>query len=200
MNIRTLVLDNTNCYLVSTEKTAIVIDPGYKSQETELFLKENEDKERLILITHAHFDHIGDAQRLRKECNVKIAIGLLDNPALSDNIINESAKFDINIEPFSADILIEDGQVLKIGDLEIQAFLTQGHTVGGMCYFINDNLFTGDILFYRGFGNTCFHGGSRRKIVESLTMLFNNFAPNTPVYSGHGPATTIGSEKTYYGR
>ncbi len=200
MEIKTLVLDNTNCYLLLTEKSAIVIDPAYKSDETELFLKENDDKERLILITHAHFDHIGDADRLRKECSVKIAIGSLDNPALSDNIVNEGANFGIDIAPFSADVLIEDGEILKIGDLEIKAFLTQGHTVGGMCYLINDNLFTGDILFHRGFGNTCFHGGDRRKIVKSLTMLFNDFAPDTPVYSGHGPATTIGSEKTYYGR
>lgn len=200
MQIKTLVLDNTNCYLVLSDKAAIVIDPAIKSFETEKFLKENADKERLILLTHAHFDHIGDADRLRRECGVKIAIGVLDNPALSDNVINEGAQFNILIDPFSADILIEDGEILTVGDLEIKAFLTQGHTVGAMCYYVNNTLFSGDILFYKGFGNTCFHGGSRRKIVESLTFLFNSFPPETPVYSGHGPATTIGDEKNYYGR
>lgn len=200
MKIQTLVLDNTNCYLLSNDSTAIVIDPGYRSDITERFLKENSHKDRLILITHGHFDHIGDAKRLREECGVKIAIGALDNPALSDSIINEGATFEIYTEPFSADILINDGDVLKVGDTAIKAYHTEGHTVGGMCYLIDGNLFTGDVLFYRGFGNTCFHGGSRRKIVESLTMLFNSFPFDTPVYSGHGPVTTIGSEKIYYGR
>ena len=200
MQIKTLVLDNTNCYLVLSDKAAIVIDPAIKSFETEKFLKDNADKDRIILLTHAHFDHIGDADRLRRECGVKIAIGELDNPALSDNIINEGAQFNILIEPFSADILIKNGESLNVGDLEIKAYLTQGHTVGAMCYYVNNTLFSGDILFYRGFGNTCFHGGSRRKIVESLTFLFNSFPLDTPVYSGHGPATTIGDEKNYYGR
>lgn len=200
MNIKTLNLDNTNCYLISTEKAAIVIDPAYKSDEVQKFLNENTCKERIILITHAHFDHIGDADRLRKSCDVKIAIGEYDNPALSDSIVNEGANFGINIEPFSADILLKDGDVFWVGDLAIKVFLTQGHTVGGVCYYIDGNLFTGDILFYRGFGNTCFHGGSRRKIVESLNFLFNSFPLETPVYSGHGIATTIGAEKSYYGR
>lgn len=200
MNIKTLNLENTNCYMISTESTAIVIDPAYKSGQVENFLTENSEKERLILITHAHFDHIGDAERLRKNCGVRIAIGELDNPALSDNIVNEGANFGINIEPFSADILLKDGEVFSVGDLEVKVFLTQGHTVGGVCYYINGNLFTGDILFYRGFGNTCFHGGNRRKIVESLKFLFNSFPLETPVYSGHGIATTIGAEKSYYGR
>ncbi|MBR4123500.1 MAG: MBL fold metallo-hydrolase [Clostridia bacterium] len=200
MKITTLDLENTNCYLISTEKSAIVIDPGYKSGEVEKFLTENADKERLILITHAHFDHIGDAKRLREITGVKIAIGELDNPALSDNVVNEGANFGIDIEPFDANILLNDGEVFSVGDLEIKVYLTQGHTVGGVCYYINGNLFTGDILFYRGFGNTCFHGGSRRKIVESLNFLFNTFPLDTPVYSGHGIATTIGSEKSYYGR
>ncbi|MBR4973669.1 MAG: MBL fold metallo-hydrolase [Clostridia bacterium] len=200
MKIKTLDLENTNCYLISTEKSAIVIDPGYKSGEVEKFLTENADKERLILITHAHFDHIGDAKRLREITGVKIAIGELDNPALSDNVVNEGSNFGIDIEPFDANILLKDGEVFSVGDLEIKVYLTQGHTVGGVCYYINGNLFTGDILFYRGFGNTCFHGGSRRKIVESLNFLFNTFPLDTPVYSGHGIATTIGSEKSYYGR
>ena len=137
---------------------------------------------------------------MREITGVKIAIGELDNPALSDNVVNEGANFGIDIEPFDANILLKDGEVFSVGNLEIKVYLTQGHTVGGVCYYINGNLFTGDILFYRGFGNTCFHGGSRRKIVESLNFLFNTFPLDTPVYSGHGIATTIGSEKSYYGR
>ncbi len=200
MNIETLILKDTNCYLVSTEKAAIVIDPGYKDERTEKFLKENSHKERMILITHAHFDHIGGANSLRKECSVKIAIGKKDNPALSDNVLNEGINFGYDIEPFSADLLLCDGQKLKIGDLEIEVFELEGHTAGGVAYYINGTLFTGDILFYRGFGNTCFHGGSRAGIIRSINRLFKEFPLSTPVLSGHGIATTIGDEKSYYGR
>ena len=200
MKIETILLKDTNCYLVSTEKAAIVIDPGYESDITENFFKNNNDKERLILITHAHFDHIGGAEKLRENTGVKIAVGELDNQGLSDPVLNEGAAFDIFINPFSADLLLSDNQELTVGDLNIKVFLTKGHTQGGVCYLINDTLFSGDILFYRGFGNTCFHGGSRREIVNSLNFLFNGFKISTKVYPGHGQSTTIGDEKTYYGR
>jgi len=200
MKIETLVLNDTNCYLISTEKSALVIDPGFKSDVPIDFFSDNKNKERLILLTHAHFDHIGDAKRLRDISGVQIAIGENDNIALSDNIINEGANFGIYIEPFSADILLKNGQSFTVGDIEIKVFELKGHTVGGACYLINNHLFTGDILFYRAFGNTCFNGGSRREMLNSLNFLFNAFPPETEVYPGHGISTTIGSEKNYYGR
>lgn len=200
MKIEKLILKDTNCYLVSTDLAAIVIDPGYEDDKTLEFLQNNSDKERLILITHAHFDHIGGADVLRQKTGVKIAIGELDNPALSDNVVNEGETCGVYVAPFSADILIADNEEFSLGDITIKAYLTKGHTIGGLCYEIGENLFTGDILFHRGFGNTCFHGGSRREIVKSLNFLFNNFAPETKVFSGHGDITTIGSEKSYYGR
>lgn len=200
MKIERLVLKETNCYLVSSDNAAIVIDPGYEDDRTFEFLKNNSDKERLILITHAHFDHIGGAEVLRKNTGVKIAIGEFDNPALSDNVVNEAVVGGVEIAPFSADILIRDKEEFSVGDINVKAYLTKGHTIGGLCYKIEDNLFTGDILFHRGFGNTCFHGGSRREMVMSLNFLFNSFDADTKVFCGHGESTTIGSEKNYYGR
>ena len=200
MKIETLDLNGTNCYLISTSRAAVVIDPAIKSDKVKTFLEENSNKERLILITHAHFDHIGDGARLQRETGIKVGIGELDNPALSDPVINEGATFNIFTEPFSADILLRDGDVINIGDLEIKVILTKGHTIGGVSYLINDVLFSGDILFYHSFGNTAFHGGNRREIFNSLCLLFNTLPPETVVYSGHGVATTIGNEKEYYGR
>lgn len=200
MKIETLDLNGTNCYLISTDIAAVVIDPAIKSDKVKAFLEENAHKDRLILITHAHFDHIGDGARLQRETAVKVAIGELDNPALSDLVINEGAACNVETEPFSADILIKDGDVISVGDLEFKAIHSKGHTIGGICYYINDVLFSGDILFYRGFGNTVFHGGNKREIFASLIHLFNNLPLKTVVYPGHGRATTIGDEKEYYGR
>lgn len=199
MNIRILEIKDTNCYLLESERSAIVIDPAYDSAQVDEFFEKNSNKERLILITHAHFDHIGGADVLRKRFNVNIAIGEGDNPALSDSVVNEGVLANVIVPPFSADILINDGDTLTIGDVVIKAWNTKGHTVGSMCYLINGALFTGDTLFCKGFGNTCFHGGSRREIVKSIKWILAEFPVDTPVYSGHGPVTTIGDERLHYG-
>ena len=199
MNIKNLVLKDTNCYLLESEKAAIIIDPAQNSPCTEEFFEKTKDKERLILITHAHFDHIGGAESLRNKFGVKIAVGEADNPALSDPIVNEGAQFDIIVPPFDADIMVNDGDCLSVGDITVKAYNTPGHTVGSMCYQIGDTLFTGDTLFCRGFGNTCFHGGSRRDIVKSVKWILANFPDDMPVLSGHGEATTIIAEREHYG-
>ena len=199
MNIRILEIKDTNCYLLESERSAIVIDPAYDSEQVDEFFEKNSNKERLILITHAHFDHIGGADALRKRFNVNIAIGEGDNPALSNSVVNEGVLANVIVPPFSADILINDGDTLTIGDVVIKAWNTKGHTVGSMCYLINGALFTGDTLFCKGFGNTCFHGGSRREIVKSIKWILAEFPVDTPVYSGHGPVTTIGDERLHYG-
>ena len=155
-----------NCYMVSTEKAALVIDPGFKSQAVMDFLFENESKERLILLTHAHFDHIGGALELKQKTATDIAIGEMDNFALSDGEVNLSSRFHAHIEPFSADILLPDNKEITIGDLKIKTLFTPGHTAGGVSYLLDDVLFSGDTLFYRSVGRTDF-------LVEILLCLKN---------------------------
>ena len=199
MKIKTLVLKDTNCYLLESEKAAIIIDPAQNSHQTEDFFEQNKDKEKLILITHGHFDHIGGAEALRHKFGVKIAVGEADNSALSDPIVNEGAQFDIIVPSFSADIMVNDGDELTVGDIVVKVYNTPGHTVGSMCYQIEETLFTGDTLFCKGFGNTCFHGGSRRDIVKSVKWILSNFPDDMAVLSGHGEATTIIAERLHYG-
>lgn len=196
MEIRAIHLGliKTNCYLISTDKAAVVIDPGFKTEITADFLKANGGKARMILITHAHFDHIGGAEALRNETGVEIGIGELDAPALKDTELNLSDKFHAHILPFSADRTFCDGEKFSIGDIDFEVILTPGHTVGGVSYLSGESLFSGDTLFAGAVGRTDMPGGSLKALKKSLKRL--TALPNeTKVYPGHGDFTTVGYEK-----
>lgn len=196
MEIRVIHLGliKTNCYLISSDKAAVVIDPGFKSELTARFLNENADKERLILITHAHFDHIGGADELRQLTGVKIGIGAKDADDLSDPNINLSDKFHAGVEPFCADILFNDGDEFTVGDIPFKVILTPGHTVGEVCYLSGDNLFSGDTLFKGSVGRTDFPGGDTKTLLRSVKKLLT-LSGTAKVYPGHGDFTTIAEEK-----
>lgn len=185
----------SNCYGVLTDKTAIVIDPGKYTVEVAQFLKNNADKTRLILITHAHYDHIGGALQLRQETGVKIAIGKNEEFALSDVSYNLSGRFTPEITAFNADYTIEDEEVFTVGDITVNAFETPGHTIGGMCYLLEDCLFSGDMLFYETVGRVDLPGGNITDMKESLDRMMWLFDDDIKVYSGHGEVTTIGHER-----
>ena len=161
----------SNCYGILTEKAAIVVDPGKYTLEVAQFLKNNADKTRLILITHAHYDHIGGALQLRQETGVKIAIGKNEEFALSDRAFNLSGSFTPPIPAFNADYTIEDEEEFTVGDVTVTAYETPGHTIGGMCYLIGDNLFSGDMLFYETVGRIDLPGGNMADMKQSLDRM-----------------------------
>ncbi len=185
----------SNCYGIVTDTAAVVIDPGTFNLDIVNFLKQNSDKARLILITHAHYDHIGGAKRLRDETGVKIAIGKNDEFALSDASFNLSAVFGTPIPCFNADYTIEDEEEFTVGDITVKAFETPGHTRGGMCYAVNDCLFSGDMLFYETVGRVDLPGGNACDMKQSLDRIMWLFDDSVKVYPGHGEATTIGHER-----
>ena len=187
----------SNCYGILTEKAAIVVDPGKYTAEIAQFLKSNSDKARLILITHAHYDHIGGAAKLRAETGVKIAIGKNDEYALSDRAFNLSGRFTPAIEPFNADYTIEDEEEFTVGDITVKALETPGHTVGGMCYLMQDCLFSGDMLFFETVGRVDLPGGNITDMKQSLDRIMWTYNDDVKVYSGHGEMTTIGHERKF---
>lgn len=198
MNIKTLHLGliKTNCYLLSTERAAVVIDPGFDRPSTLEFLNENSDKERLILLTHAHFDHIGGAEALREKTGVRIGIGEPDAQGLADTALNLSDMFHANINPFKPDLTFKSGQVITVGDISFKVIGTPGHTVGGVSYLTGNCLFSGDTLFENSIGRTDFPGGDIRVLKRSVKKLLT-LPGDTKVYPGHGDSTTIVREKEY---
>lgn len=196
INVLKLGSCETNCYLISTDKAAIVIDPGVYSETVLDFLKNNMEKERMILLTHAHFDHIGGADTLRNACNTKIGIGISENDGLSDVNKNLSNLFGVNISPFSADCFFYDGEIFTVGDIEFKIIETPGHTIGGVCYLTENFLFSGDTLFYGSVGRTDFPNSDFSLLKKSVQKLYK-LKNETVVLSGHGPKTTIGYEKEH---
>ena len=93
-----------------------------------------------------------------------------------------------------ADLYVEEGDILEIGSLKLKFIHTPGHTKGGMCIKVGENIFTGDTLFAGGIGRTDFYSGDYKQIMKSLKKL-SKYDDNAVVYPGHGPSSTIGVEK-----
>ena len=170
----------------------MVIDPGYESEEAEQFLNRNSHKERLILLTHAHFDHIGGAESLSQKTGVKIAAGEFDVPDIESGELNRMMFAEI--EPFCVDMPLHAEEIVKVGDLEIKVIFTPGHTKGSVCYKTENEIFAGDTLFAGSIGRTDLPGGSNAEMRSSLVRL-KNLDGEYNVYTGHLENTTLETER-----
>jgi len=178
MLIKTVVVGSlqTNCYLLIDEesKEAVVIDPG---DEAERILPELKGmKTRYIILTHGHPDHFGAIDALK----AKTGATLMMHPA--DNWF---------IKPEQE---ITEGDEIEFGDTVLKVMQTPGHSTGSLCLYTPGHLFSGDTLFLHDYGRTDLAGGSETLMHKSLKRLAN-LPAETIVYPGHGPSTTIGSEK-----
>lgn len=196
IEVQTLGLIKANCYLVSTEHAFVIIDPGFVSEAVEAYADQNRGKTGAVLLTHAHFDHIGGAVSLREKFGLPIYISETDAPVLLDPKSTLSDRFHAHVLPFEADYRLHDGEEFSVGDIAVRILFTPGHTPGSAVFWINGSLFSGDTLFYRAVGRTDHVGGNDLRIAESVRGLYS-LAEETTVYPGHGQPTTIGEEKKY---
>ncbi len=190
-------LMETNCYIIADEKTneGAVIDPGADSS---LILDKIETlgmKLQYILLTHTHYDHIGAVAQLKRVTGAKLAVSEEDAAGLTDGRWNLSAYGGSSVEAAEADILLKDGDELRLSGQTIKVLSTPGHTKGGVCFLCGGELFSGDTLFAGSVGRSDFPGGSMDALVQSIKTKLMPLDDGVRVYPGHGPATTIGRER-----
>lgn len=188
-----------NVYLVMDEETkkAVLIDATMFSPEIEQTIKDLGAKVEYILLTHGHFDHVMGVNDLKRALKTEAVINK-DDLAISDNINEFTRLFglpDSDIPQY--DKFIKDGDIIPVGKMQLKVIHTPGHTEGGVCYLIEDKMFSGDTLFKESVGRTDLFGGSFTKLSNSIKNKLFQLDDNITVYPGHGPQTTIGHEKKY---
>ena len=192
MHVETLVVSMfaTNCYLAVCPETGegIVIDPGAEGKRILHEIK----KRGLIIVaivnTHGHVDHTGANGRLKEALRVPLYFPEKDlehyrNPGFGLGVVFG--------KPVPPDHLLKEGERISFGRETLVVLETPGHTAGGISLYGSGAVFTGDTLFAGSIGRTDLAGGSYERLIKSIKDKLMVLPPQTVVYPGHGPATTI---------
>ena len=203
MLIKDLVVGpiGANCIILGCEATreAVVIDPGDDGDRILKALSEEKLTVKAILNTHGHFDHVGANKRLKEVTGADIMIHEADAGMLQELSVTAMA-FGLKAENSPpADRLLCDGEAIRFGELELKVLHTPGHTPGGVTFYCEKEktAFAGDTLFYGSIGRTDLPGGNYGTLISSIKTQLFALPDETVVFTGHGPKTTIGTEKQY---
>lgn len=184
-----------NCYMFSSDKTAILIDPSALTSELSDFLHANREKQLFIIATHRHCDHIAAIPAIKEQFGGSVCISAEDACGLASMEDSLGSYLGIFHAAISPDIILKEGDV-TLGDITLKVLKTPGHTEGSICIITPDALFSGDTLFHLSIGRTDFPSGSLQLMQQSLTKLFALKTDYT-VYPGHGETTTLFYEQIH---
>jgi hydroxyacylglutathione hydrolase len=176
----------TNCYVVRRDASgdAVVIDPGADVPELP-------ESCAGILITHSHWDHLGGVAGYAARTGASVYMPRMEAPVLA----RPHEWFpDIDLQPYSADVLLDGGETLDLAGLSFETLSVPGHSPGHVAYYADGARFSGDVLFAGSVGRTDIPHADWPTLVASIRSLIERFPPETVVYSGHGPETTLGAE------
>ncbi|MGD2105535.1 MAG: MBL fold metallo-hydrolase [Anaerolineae bacterium] len=191
-------MNQTNCYVVGCEETkkGVVIDPGGEGRRLAREIKDSGLDIGYVLITHAHFDHIGGIADVIEATGAQLAIHPSERPALESG--GNASMFGLRTKPSPPpDLDLSKGQIITVGTVSFEVLLTPGHSPGGVSFYEAHEgvAFVGDVLFSNGVGRTDLRGGDRNALMRSIKEVLFALPGNTVVYPGHGPKTTIERER-----
>ncbi|KZZ86309.1 MBL fold metallo-hydrolase [Bacillus sp. SJS] len=188
----------TNCYVLSNkEKECIIFDPGSEGNKLNQLLQARGLKPLAVLLTHAHFDHIGAVDEVRARWNVPVYVHKKEKDWLPSPELNGSHFFQAGpIHARPADEFVQPGEPLTFKDFTFQVLYTPGHSPGSVSYYHKEtqSVFSGDVLFKEGVGRTDLPGGDHQLLIKSIHDHLLTLPEDTFVLSGHGPETTIQDE------
>jgi glyoxylase-like metal-dependent hydrolase (beta-lactamase superfamily II) len=209
MNVERLVVGQlaTNCYLAFCPKVreAVIIDPG---DDGDFVIRKALDlnlKPKFILATHGHFDHLLSAKELQVNFKIPFLIHRADLFLLKR--VKSTADYFLDFKGFPelaegpprVERYLEEGEIISFGKEQLKILETPGHTPGGVSFYTEGALFSGDTLFCRGVGRTDLSYSSFKALQDSLQKLFR-LPPRTVVYPGHGEETNLAAERALFSR
>lgn len=182
----------TNCYVVRSDpavREAVVVDPGGDAGRLRAELEGAGLSCGAIVLTHTHFDHIGGVADLAATgAPVYVspdAIGGLESPFSPPGL---------DVRGYRGAHHVSGGDTLELGGIAFDVLDVPGHAPGHLSYYADGSLFSGDVLFAGGVGRVDLPGGDWDTLLDSIRLLAERYPPETVVYSGHGPATTLAAE------
>ncbi|MBM7604680.1 glyoxylase-like metal-dependent hydrolase (beta-lactamase superfamily II) [Metabacillus crassostreae] len=188
----------TNCYIYSnSNKECLIIDPGGDANKLIGILQQQHLKPLAILLTHAHFDHIGAVDEVRNKWGIPVYVHSKEKNWLTDPSLNGSQFFMAgSIKVSEPDELIRSEGYLTIGDFSLQVFETPGHSPGSVSFYAAEEgiVFSGDALFAGSIGRTDLPGGNHDQLIKSIHDKLLTLPEETIVLSGHGHETSIEQE------
>ena len=189
----------SNCFIVGDEESgeAVIIDPGGDGDIILNTVSRKPWKVAAILNTHAHFDHIAANAVVKKGTGAPLMAPRADAGFMAQAHISArmyGLEVDSSPEP---DRLLDDGDSIDLGDEKINVISTPGHTPGGATFVTSIGIFPGDSIFAGSIGRTDLPGGDYDTLISSIKARILSLDDDTPVYPGHGPATTVGRERAH---
>jgi glyoxylase-like metal-dependent hydrolase (beta-lactamase superfamily II) len=191
--------ENTYVVWVPGRTDALVIDPGLEPDLVLDCLREEGLTAAIILCTHGHADHIAGNEALKRAFpGAPLVIGRNDAPLLADSFANLSAPFGLPLTSPPADRTVTEGDVVEAAGTALEVLDIPGHSPGHVVYVYRGSpclVFGGDVLFRGSIGRYDFPGSDGRLLLDGIRTKLFALPPDTVVYPGHGPVTTVGHER-----